>query len=318
MKYDHFSMLPDQAFQGIGAPGRKQIRLCGGGGSAPKPDPQIGVAQQKLADLAVRQQDWYENNLAPKVLEQMDQSLAIAKQQADKQTELQDYQLGLSKKYDERYWGTTVPLQDQLIAKARAYNESAEQERMAGEAAADVEQATTVGGQALQRNLAMRGINAGSAAAISAMASMRSNADLAKAGAMNKTREAARQMGWARLGEAAALGQGLVGFGQASSQLAMGAGQAALGAGTTGLNAVGTASGINNASTQTAMNGWNQSANVGLGLYQGQMQAYQANQAKKNSTMSALGTLAGTVGGFMIGGPAGAMMGASLGSSVAG
>ena len=291
MKYDHFTMLPTRAFRAWGAPGRTQMTLEGGG-DAPEPDPQVGASQQKLADLAVRQQDWYENNLAPKVLSQMDQSIAISKQQADSAKELQDYQLGLSKQYNDRYWNTQVPLEDELISQAKAYNEPAEQERMAGQAGADVEQAAATGGQALQRGLAMRGINSGSAAAISAMADMRSNADLAKAGAMNKTRQAAKEMGWTKLGEAAALGRGLPSFGSSSAALSAQAGSSALTAGTNGLGSVGTAAGISNSSASSAANLWNQSANVGLGLYQGQLGAYNTQQQATASQYQAAGSLA--------------------------
>lgn len=288
MKYNHFSMLPTGAFQPY-APGRMRLH----GGDAPDPDPQIGAAQRELSDLAIRKQDWYENNLAPKVLAQMDQSLTIAQQQADASKQMQEYQLGLSKKYDDRYWGTQVPLENELIAQARQYNTAAEQERMAGEAGGDVEQAAAAGGKSLQRGLAMRGINTGSAAAISALADMRSNADLAKAGAMNKTREAARQMGWTKLGEAAALGRGLPSFGSSSAQLSIGAGGNALQAGQAGLGAVGTAGNISNANTQTVGNLWNQSANIGLQKYQAQMQGYMADQQLLGGALGAVGSLAG-------------------------
>lgn len=266
--------------------------MCLESPDAPEPDPSIGVAQQKLADLAVRQQDYYEQNIAPRNLEQMDQALAIAKTQSEKQSELQDYQMGLSKKYDDRYWGTQVPLEDQIIDAAKAYNEPVEQERMAGQAGADVSQASAAGQASLQRGLRMRGIDSGSAASVSAMAEMQSNADLAKAGAVNKTREAARQLGWTRLGEAAALGRGLPSFGTTSASLASGAGQATLQAGTSGVGSVATAS---NTSAQGggAAATWNSVGNLGLGAYNANLDAYNTAANIYGAEIGALAKVAG-------------------------
>lgn len=296
MKYLNvdFPALPHRAFRTWG--GNKfcgKLRtLEGGGPDMPDPDPQIGEAQLKLANLAERQQSFYEQNFAPKMLGQLDQAIDISRQQATKAAELQDYQLGMSKKYDDRYWGTQVPLEDKLIAKANKYNEAAEQERMAGEAGADVEQATAIGRDSLQRGLRARGINAGSAAGISAMADMQSSSNLAKAGAMNKTREAARQMGWTRMGEAAALGRGLPSFGATSAGLSMNAGQGAFAAGQGGLNAVGNASNIANSATATSMNGWNNVGQLGVGKYNAQIAGYTA-AANNDPTGQILGAAAG-------------------------
>lgn len=292
MKYFNvdFPTLPLRAFQPVAG----RMRVYGGGPDMPDPDPQIGAAQQKLADLAERQQNFYETNFAPKLLSQLDQTIEISRNQATKQAELQDYQLGLSKKYDERYWSTQVPLENELIAKARKYNEAGEQERMAGEAGADVEQATALGKQSLQRGLAMRGINAGSAAGISAMADMQTSSALAKAGAMNKTREAARQMGWTRMGEAAALGRGLPGFGASSSALAMGAGQAAMGAGQAGLQGVSSAVNTSNSASHQTQSAYGQIGQLGLGNYNAQLSGYNTAAQAHSAQQAGIGSLVGT------------------------
>jgi hypothetical protein len=115
---------------------------------------------------------------------------------------------------------------------------------------------------------------------------------LAKAGAMNKTREAARQLGWQRLGEAAALGRGLPGFGQGSSQLAMGAGQAAVGAGQAGMGMIGTGAQINGQNTSAVGNLWNNVGNIGVQKYNADVNAASNNSA---------GALMSGVGGLMQG-----------------
>jgi hypothetical protein len=259
---------------------------------APPPDPSVGAAQKQLADLAVRQQDWYEGNIAPALLDQMKQNTAISGQVADANMKTQAFQTGLAKKYDDRYWGTQVPLEDQMIKQAQAYNEPGEQEKMAGAAGADVEQAANVSNADLQRGLRLRGINLGSGAAIGAMADNAQNTTLAKAGAMNKTREIARQMGWQRLGEATSLGKGLPSFGAGSTQLALGAGQGAVGAAGSGLAGVGTASGVANNNSSTLAANYGASGNMGLGLSQISAQNWQTQQ-NNDPLQSMLGAAAG-------------------------
>ncbi len=263
----------------------------------PPPDPSIGEAQRRMADLAERQQTWYETNVAPSVLNQMQQNTDIAKRVADSNLQVQDFQTGLMRQYNDRYWNTQVPLEDQLISQARSYNEPAEQEKMAGTAGADVEQAFNTSNQDLQRSLSLRGINGSSPAAIAAMSASADNKALAKAGAMNKTREAARQLGWTRLGEAAALGKGLPSFGSTSASLATGAGSGAVGAGQAGMGAAGAAAGVNASQTSSLGNLWGNYGNLGLGLYNAQVQGSKSND-------SAGGWMAG-IGGIMQG--AGAM-----------
>lgn len=266
--------------------------MCCSGPDVPDPDPNVGEAQKQLADLAVRQQNWYETNIAPKVLDQLDQSLVISKQQADKNAEMQDYQKGLTEKYDQRYWNTQVPLEDQLISEAKAYNTEGERERMAGEAAADNSQAFANSQAQLGRGLRSMGVNTGSAAAISAMTDMQTTRALSEVNARNKTREAARQLGWTKLGEAAALGRGLPSFGATSAGLSGAAGSAALGAGTAGLGATGTAAGIGNSAATTAGGLYSSSGQLGVANYNAQVNA--ANVSAQNDPFNTiLGAAAG-------------------------
>jgi hypothetical protein len=252
-----------------------------------------------MADLARRDQEFFQNNFAPRLMAQMDDQIALGRRQVDLQEEGQRFQLGLMRRYDDRYWGTQVPLEDELIAKARAWNDPAEQERMAGQAGADVSQAFSNANEALQRGLSRRGINPGSAASIAAMRSAANEEALGMAGAINATREAARQMGWTRLGEAAALGRGLPGFGATSANLATGMGDAALRAGSAGMGAVTTAAGAFNHNTNTIGNLWNNVGNLGVNSYNSQLNAYRT--AMDNNPLNAiLGAAAGVGMGWAL------------------
>lgn len=257
-----------------------------GGGSAPAPDPNIGLSQQKLADLAVQNQAYYNEHFAPVILDQMQQQIDIGGRQADQQEALQGFQMGLAKKYDDRYWGTQVPLEDELIAKARQYGEKGQQEYWAGQAAGDVSQSFGQARQGLQLSAARRGVGLGSGAGISAMGRMRTDEALAKAGAMNQTREAARQLGWTRMGEVAALGRGLPGFGAASSQLASGAGMNAVSAGGAGMGAATGAAASYGNNIGMSGNLWNSVGGLGVNKYSADISAYNSQQA--NNPMNAI------------------------------
>jgi hypothetical protein len=178
-------------------------------------------------------------------MEQMKAQAETAKTTGEAYTKAMDFQTGEAQKYSERYWGTQVPLEDKLIDKALSFNEKSEQEKMAMQAGADVEQARAQGMEGVSSELRARGTNLGSGAAVSAMMEMNTQATLAKVGAISKTRDTARQMGWQRLGEATALGKGLPSFGQGSTQLALGA---AGGANAAAAGAVNGAIGVGNSS----------------------------------------------------------------------
>jgi hypothetical protein len=263
-----------------------------GGGSAPAPDPNIGIAQRQLSELALKQNDFYQQYIAPRALDQMDQALVLSKQQADKQNQLQDFQTGLMKEYNDRYWNTQVPLEDQLISQAKNYNTDAERERMAGEAGADVQQSFENSNSQLGRGLRGMGVNMGSAAAVMAMQQAQSDRALAQTAAMNKTRQAAKALGWTQLGEAAALGRGLPSFGSTSAGLSLGAGQSAIGAGQSGMGAIGSVAGMGAQNTGAVGGVWGQVGNLGVQKYNAQISAYNAEQAN-----SPLNTLMGVAAG---------------------
>lgn len=244
----------------------------GWGPDAPSPSKLTGQAQKQMADLAVHQQDWYETNLAPRVLDQMDQQIDISQQIADQQ-------LGLTAKYDQRYWDTTAKYQDQFYGLVDQYSATDEQSRQAGLARADIQQAAQAGEQQQLRSMSRMGINPGSNAYMMARSKAGTDTALASAGASTMARQAAKELGMRYVGAAAGMNEGLIG----ASQNAAGG---ALSAGAAGLNAVGAAGNIQNANTNTVGGLWNNVGQLGASLYGTQMQGY-GNQ------MEMFGTLAG-------------------------
>lgn len=291
-----FDFYPLGAFEPY-APGRMRLY---GGKDTPAPDPRIGQAAENQMDLAQRQYEDFRSNFAPVILEQMNRGLDLTDRQEMRARQMQDYQLGRAEKYDQRWDKVQVPLEDKLIAQAQAYNTEDERQRMAGEALGDVNmQFANARGQA-ERNMGRMGINPNSGAYAAMQTQTEQAQALAAASAMTKTREAARQIGWSRLGEAAALGRGLPGFGASSAGLSMGAGGMASGLAMQGGNIAGNASAQNNAGYGMGSQLYGSAGN----MLNGQFQTISGNQ---NAANNAQGQATGAVTGAIITGALAAM-----------
>lgn len=243
--------------------------------SAPAPDPNVGLAQKNMSDIAAKAEAraaendaYFRQNFAPRYLQQMDDQISMGR-------ELQDYTMGLSRKYDQRYWDTTAKQQDKFYDTVDNYDTAGERDRIAGRAGADVEQATAAGMQSMQRGLARRGVNPGSAAYMSSIGDTQRESSLARAGAMTMAQEAARREGLNLRGVAAGLGGNLTG---ASSTFA-GMSGAAGGQGMAGINSAAGGFNANSAAYGQTMglagNAWNSMAQLGM---QQQQMRYDANK----------------------------------------
>lgn len=264
----------------------------GWGPSAPD---MSGANEAARSQAAIAKEQWedYKTTFAPILMDQMQQQIDIGKGQYDLARENQRFQMGLARKYDDRFWGTQVPLEDSIVKDAREFDTPAERERMAGTARADVEQAFSGAAQEMNRDLGRMGLNPADPKYFGMRRTLASDQALATSRAMNKTREAAKQMGWAKKMDAAALGRGLPGFSSGSSQLAMGWGGQGMQAGGLGMNAA-----------MGGLQGMNQSAQGAGGNYAGAGNTYTniagIRQRSSAEGSEILGTIAGAgMGRFM-------------------
>ena len=179
-------------------------------------------AARMQAEIATEQWNDFKTIFAPMIQQQMGEDMARSRTAAQLATEQQNFNIDRARQFDDRYWGTQVPLEDRMIEEALAYNEPAERERMAGQARADVEQAFANSNDQMARGMARYGVNPNSGRYMATMRDVGLARAAAEANAMNKTRQAARDIGWARLGDVAAIGRGLPGFAGQSTQLAQG------------------------------------------------------------------------------------------------
>ena len=266
----------------------------------PPPDPNIGLAEKQQADLATQQQNFYQTNIAPAELQQMQQDTQIAGQEAAAQENLQNYQLGVSQQLNDQYQKNFAPVVNQVATDAQQADSSGYQQGL-------VDQATTTAGQqyastnaGLQRDLAARGIDPGSGSAVAAMAGSRDAEGLARAQAANSTRLAAKQMGWTAAENAAGIGSGLVGSTLGASTASSNSGLNAATAAASGMNAVSSAGGINNNFSNSQSSNLNSLGELGVSNYSAGVQATQAANGPMNAVVGAVagGLTAAATGGL--------------------
>ena len=160
--------------------------------------------------------------------EQYAEMKPLAQQIASSQMAAQAQQMQQAKDYYDYNVGTFRPLERGLVTDAQNFNTEAYRSQMAQKAAADVQQAFQNAQGQSTREMARRGINPNSGAAISNMNANALRLASATAGAQTGARTQAEQMGWARRLDAAGLGRGLAGSSAAAYAGATGAGSAGI------------------------------------------------------------------------------------------
>lgn len=270
--------------------------LFGGGGSAPAPeaDPNIGLAQKKIAEITGEQWDLFKTDTYPELIRQAKAQEARAQAQYDLTSEIVKKQQSYADKDRERYEQGAIPAMEKLKADADLYNTAAEQERLALGAKADI--ASAMGVQ--RRNEEMRqrayGIDPTSGVSIAGGQAMGVNQALLEAQAMNQTRQAAKDIGLQKQANAYNMYAGLPAQGNTSTGIALGAsgqglagGQAAFG------NTIATGSALNQA-TQTANQGWGSVGQLGVSKYGADVSAFNAQQQAAATTSAGFGQALGT------------------------
>lgn len=182
------------------------------------------------------------------------------------------------------------PLEQSMVAQAMRESTPEFYERYASEAMARQAQANQNAQGQLERSLASMGVNPNSGAYQSQMRGLQLHNAAAMGAVANDAYDRAEALGWARRADAAGLGRGLVGAGNASYGVATGAGQAATSA-TNAANAQAAgALGTPMQYTQVGMQGM---ANV-MNTYSDIYRADRAAQAQDSSALAqGLGVLGG-------------------------
>jgi hypothetical protein len=259
-------------------------------------DPQIGVAAAQNAAVSAKAEafaeEYYKNTVAP-LNEKMQQSADVT---AGKLNTLYDLNAEQMRSASERYKQYGIPAEQKYYDMATKYSEPEEQERQAQLAKGDLGTAFQNQQQAQQRQFAGMGIDPTSPAAISAANNASVMNAAAEAGAMNRSRGAARELGMRLTSDAANFGRGgqsgILQFGaqaQGNAQGAFGTAQGALG------SALGAGQFINQG-YGTALQGYGNNLNAYTSLGNTSM---NANAAQTSAMYGAIGSVVGAgVGAF--------------------
>jgi hypothetical protein len=263
-----FDMLPERAFQPRGGVGKFSSGMTlegggkGGGGSAPAPDPNIGIAQRELSELAKQQWEMFQTDIYPELRREAqaqldsarkaddradrmaglaDREQALMREQFDYARGVSEEQRGFARQDRQRYEAGAIPAMERLRDDANLYNTEAEQERLAGLAMGDI----TSQFENQRQQLAMRnqafGIDPTSGAS---MGMQNANSVLqaaAGAAAMNQTRQAARDIGLQKQANVYNMYAGLPAQAATASGLGLNAMQVGNAASAQGFGAQGTA-----------------------------------------------------------------------------
>lgn len=319
MRLGYDDMLPIRAFSPRGGRGPFSRGMTlegggkGGGGSAPSPDPNIGKAQQKMAEISEEYLNSWKNEVWP----QMKEAAAKQEMRADEQfaldKQLQTMQIESAQKAMVEYDQYGRPMRESVYKAAQEYDTAANRERLAAEALGDVKSAFGIKAADEQRRLESFGINPASGRSIStANANAIMEAAVGSAAA-NRARTAAEQLGWAKKMDAIALSQGQFGNQATSTGLALSAGNQALQAGQVPMANYGAMGSSMGGAYGGAMQGWNQIGQLGVQKYNADVNAFSAQQQAKATSSAGFGSAVGGLAGiglrYALGGPAAVALG---------
>lgn len=307
----------------------------GGGGAAPTPDPAIAASATRQAQLG---EDWLKFSKEAFTVSQSRQAeldtlvastsaeqLRIAKengllqkQVAEKQLASAEWQDGIAKADRQRYEDIYRPVEDEFIAEARDYGSAENQAAAAATGMADVRQAAQVSRDAATRQAAAVGINPTSGRYAGIERSGELGESLAVAGAANNARTMVRDKGLSLKADVANLGRGVSAQALATAQGAVGTQNAGVGNATAAAagesNALATgltgrfnansqflgSTGIVGAGFQGASQGYAQQANAMQGLYNADMNNYQAAKKESSDNFGAIMGAVGTGAGLLL------------------
>lgn len=270
-----------------------------GGGSAPAPDPRIGEAALKNAQLgedwlSFAQEQFKVGNIRQEDLDALTES--VIKQQMATQDETNAWAR------EDRNRTKTVfqPLQDEFIKTAKEYDSPEKQAQAAAEARADVVKAMDLQRQANTRQMARMGINPNSGRFQEQNRLDNLNTALASAGAQNAARTQVRDKGLALKADAINIGSGLASSTAAAYGLGLNAGNAATGNSVQANSNWRANVGIVGQGMQGAMQGYANQGNMLNSLYGNQLNAWSAQQQANATSAAGIGSLIGTIGGAAI------------------
>ena len=265
--------------------------------NVPAPDPAIGQAALRQAELGEKQLSFVQDAYA-KQMQRQEGIDALSAQVTRNALDTQKEQAGWARDDRQRYMDTVVPMEQAFFKEAQEYDSAGRQEARAAEAAADVQSAAAAQRGAAQRSAAAMGIDPRSGRYAGIDRASELTTALGTAGARNNARNQVRAQGLALRGDAINIGRGLPSQSLGAASLGLSAGGQAMGSAVTANN-------VAMGNTQLMQSGYN-AASAGHGaaadtlnnLYGNQLSAYNAQQQAAANQSSGLGQTIGAVAGI--------------------
>lgn len=267
-----------------------------GGGDAPAPDPNVGQAALKNAELGQHWLDFAKEQFAQGNVRQ-DAMDALVTKVTNQQLATQDQANAWAKEDRDRYKATYQPMEDQFAAEAKNYDSPERQAQMAAEAKSDVERNAAQQQQSQVRNMAAMGLNPASGRFMGQNRATSTLTALAGAGAENTARQQVRDKGLALRADAINMGKGLPSQAAGAAGLGLNAGNAAVG-NTQAANSNFYQNGaVMGQGFGGAMQGYNNMGSLLNQQYNTQVNAWAAQQQAGATSGAGLGSMVGTLGG---------------------
>lgn len=253
--------------------------------AAPKPDPNIGKAAMKQAELAEQYLAFTKEQFAISQERQAEID-ALAK-------EVTEFQFGAAKEDRARYEEIFRPLEDEFIAEAKEYASPEKQAEAAAKAKADVQSAAAGERGAIDRRAASMGISPESGRYQGIDRAMGLGTAVASVGAQNQARDQVRDKGLALKAAAVDMGRGLPSSAAAGAMMGQNAN-------TTANQQYQQSTGIVGAGYQGAMQGYGNQASILNQQHANQISIWNTQNEMAAANAQGFGKLVGTRLGLIL------------------
>jgi hypothetical protein len=267
--------------------------MCGGGGSAPAPDPLVGQAALENAKLSKEALAWYKDVYTNELLPMQREQNAMNRQLIDRYLANMDKQEKFAEEQNAYYEKTFKPIEERMARDAMEYDSEGNIQRRSGIAAANVEQQFSNAQQETARNLSRYGLNPNSSAFAATNERLMRESALGRAGAATGAAFDTMDRGIALRAGAANFGRNMPNTASNFYSNANASGANATNASATNMNSAIQAGSFGGQGFNTAIAGNQSAGNLMLGEFNGRMQAYQADQQARGGMFSGLGQRAG-------------------------
>ncbi len=270
-----------------------------GDSAAPAPDPRIGDAAERQAQLG---EDWLSFAKDSYGVSQQRQSEidALTKQVTQAQLAEMERQGKISAEDRQRYETVFRPIEDQFVSEAQNYDTPERQAEAAANARADVQSSAEAERAAADRRAASVGINPSSGRYTGIDRGIGLGTAVAGVDAANKARQDVRDRGLALKTTAIDIGKGLPVSSNTAAALGLGAGTDALNAEAQANAQFQGSTGIIGQGYSGALSGVGSSANTLSSLYSANLNKYRTDQSTAADEASGWGSAIGTGLGLIL------------------